>query len=112
MQVGVTAAPHITPNPTPSARRIDAAEIKRMYVAPAWRGRGLSRVLLAAIEADAAAAGIGEIVLNTGPEQPEAIALYLSSGYTDVAGFGHYADLPGALFYGKSIAANGHPAGD
>lgn len=85
-------------------RRIDgAAEIKRMYVAEQARGRGLARVMLAELEATAAAAGANRLVLNTGDRQPAAIALYESSGYERISGFGHYACHPGALFYGKTV---------
>ncbi|WP_375485743.1 GNAT family N-acetyltransferase [uncultured Jatrophihabitans sp.] len=82
------------------------AELKRMYVTPDVRGRGLSRVVLAAIEASAAAAGITELVLNTGPVQRAAVALYRSSGYEPSAPFGYYADLGGALFFAKPIGAS------
>lgn len=83
-------------------RRSDTvAEIKRMYVSKPARRRGYSRRMLAEIERSAAAAGISELILNTGPEQPEAVALYEQSGYTAIPGFGHYADHPHALFYGK-----------
>ena len=44
------------------------------------------------------------MVLSTGSEQPEAIALYESGGYRPVPGFGLYADTAGALFYGKRLA--------
>jgi GNAT superfamily N-acetyltransferase len=80
-----------------------AVEIKRMFVVPAARGRGLARHILAELEATALAAGADQVVLNTGNQQPEAIALYESSGYSSVDGFGHYACHPGALFYGKSV---------
>ena len=80
------------------------AEIKRMYVSKPARRRGYSRRMLAEIERTAAEAGIAELILNTGPEQPEAVALYEQSGYTPIAGFGHYADHPHALFYGKPTA--------
>ena len=83
----------------------DIAEIKRMYVVTAARRRGLSRVMLAELEATAAAAGVHRVVLNTGDQQPEAIALYESSDYVTVDGFGHYACAPGAVFYGKTLAA-------
>ncbi|MEW2392132.1 GNAT family N-acetyltransferase [Streptomyces venezuelae] len=58
------------------------AELKRMYVTPQARGLGLARHILAALEADAKAAGRVRMVLETGTKQPEAIALYTSSGYT------------------------------
>jgi GNAT superfamily N-acetyltransferase len=70
------------------------AEVKRMYVAPAGRGRGLARRMLAHLEATAHAAGAEAAVLETGIAQPEAIALYESSGYVPVPGFGHYRDSP------------------
>ncbi len=79
------------------------AEIKRMYVAPAARHRGLARQLLAELERTAAAAGHRRIVLETGSAQPEAIALYRSSGYTPVPPFGHYADAPGAIHLGRQL---------
>jgi GNAT superfamily N-acetyltransferase len=66
------------------------AEIKRMYVIPAAQRRGLARRMLAHLEATAAAEGIGALVLETGMKQPEAIELYLSSGYEPIPGFGHY----------------------
>jgi GNAT superfamily N-acetyltransferase len=90
-------------------RRLDAtsAEIKRMYVSASARRRGLSRLVLAELERSAAAAGITELVLNTGPEQPEAIALYESSGYLPVAGFGHYACHEDAVFFGKRLEPEG-----
>lgn len=58
------------------------AEIKRMYVVPAARGRGLARQILARLEDDARAAGRIRMVLETGTAQPEAMELYRSSGYT------------------------------
>ncbi|MEU6820528.1 GNAT family N-acetyltransferase [Streptomyces atriruber] len=58
------------------------AELKRMFVTAEARGLGLARQILAALEADAKAAGRVRMVLETGTKQPEAIALYASSGYT------------------------------
>ena len=66
------------------------AEIKRMYVAPAARGQGLARRMLAHLEADAAEHGAEAIVLESGLRQPEAIELYTSSGYTPIPSFGYY----------------------
>ncbi|MGW8765758.1 GNAT family N-acetyltransferase [Streptomyces sp. NPDC055815] len=66
------------------------AELKRMYVIPEARGLGLARRILAALESDARAAGRVRMVLETGTEQPEAIALYTSSGYEPCTKFGHY----------------------
>jgi GNAT superfamily N-acetyltransferase len=79
------------------------AEIKRMYVAARARRRGLARRVLAELERTAAEAGVTRLILNTGPEQPEAVALYQDAGYLPVAGFGHYACHPHALFFGKDL---------
>lgn len=87
------------------------AELKRMFVVPSARRRGLSRLMLAALERSAAAAGVRLLMLNTGTEQPEAIALYETSDYVTIDGFGHYACAPGAVFYGKQLDA-GDAAGD
>ncbi|MFJ9410583.1 GNAT family N-acetyltransferase [Streptomyces sp. NPDC101393] len=66
------------------------AEIKRMFVVTEARGRGLARRILAALEADARAAGRTRMVLETGTQQPEALALYASSGYAPAEKFGFY----------------------
>jgi GNAT superfamily N-acetyltransferase len=93
------------PAATGGWRRIEngVVEIKRMYVVPHARGHGFARRLLAELETSAAASGATRAVLNTGNQQPEAIALYESCGYLRVPAFGHYACQPGALFYGKEL---------
>jgi ribosomal protein S18 acetylase RimI-like enzyme len=78
-------------------------EIKRMYVAPRGRRRGLARVVLAHLEQTARNSGADVIVLETGIAQPEAIALYESSGYEPVEKFGHYAWSPKSRCYGKRL---------
>jgi GNAT superfamily N-acetyltransferase len=79
------------------------AEIKRMYVAPTHRNRGLARVLLAHIEDSVRAAGYARLWLETGLNQPEAMALYGSSGYEPIDGYGHYKDAPLARPMGKTL---------
>jgi ribosomal protein S18 acetylase RimI-like enzyme len=70
------------------------AEIKRMWVAPAVRGLGLGRRLLAELEARAAARGVRTVRLETNRALDEAIGLYRTAGYQEVAAFSdeHYAD--------------------
>ncbi|PZS32717.1 MAG: GNAT family N-acetyltransferase [Pseudonocardiales bacterium] len=80
------------------------AEIKRMYVVPAARGRGLSRVVLAELERRAVAAGRRRLVLETGIRLPEAIGLYVSSGYSEIPRFGVYRDNPSSRCFGKLLA--------
>jgi GNAT superfamily N-acetyltransferase len=73
-------------------RRIDTrvAEVKRMYVVPAQRGRGISRVILAALEEHAQQLEFERLVLETGTRQLEAIALYRGAGFNCIALFGEY----------------------
>ena len=80
------------------------AEIKRVYVEPAFRRRGLAQVIVETLEDGVARAGYGSVVLNTGHEQPEALALYARLGYGPVGGYGAYACAPGAVFLGKDVA--------
>lgn len=79
------------------------AELKRMYVIEQMRGRGLARRILAALEEDARAAGRLRMVLETGTKQPEAVALYTSSGYEPCEKFGYYRFHPESLCYAKSL---------
>lgn len=84
---------------------VATAEIKRMYVVPSAQRRGLARAMLAHLEQTATAAGIEALVLETGTRQPEAIALYLASGYAPVAGFGHYAYSELSRCFGKRLTS-------
>ncbi|MCC9710196.1 GNAT family N-acetyltransferase [Streptomyces sp. MNU76] len=79
------------------------AEIKRMYVTPGARGLGLARRLLSELEADARAGGRTRMVLETGSKQPEAVALYTSSGYEPCAKFGHYRFHELSLCFAKPL---------
>ncbi|MET9759830.1 GNAT family N-acetyltransferase [Streptomyces sp. NPDC006372] len=79
------------------------AELKRMYVVEQVRGRGLARRILAALEEDARAAGRVRMVLETGLKQPEAMALYTSSGYEPCAKFGYYRHYEASRCFAKSL---------
>jgi len=79
------------------------AEIKRMYVRATYRRQGLGRALLTAAEERARALGYARVLLETGDQQPEAIALYTADGYRPLAGFGHYAGQPGSRGYAKDL---------
>lgn len=70
------------------------AEIKRMYVRPEQRRRGLSRRVLEALEREALRSGFDRIRLETGERQPEAMSLYRSAGYVEIEKFGPYRDAP------------------
>lgn len=80
-----------------------SAEIKRMYVASPGRRTGLGRTVLTHLELTASEAGADVMILETGIAQPEAIALYESSGYEPVEKFGHYSWSPKSRCYGKRL---------
>jgi GNAT superfamily N-acetyltransferase len=75
-----------------------SAEIKRMYVVPDARGRGVARRLLRALEDAAQALGYARVRLDTGKEQPHARALYESAGYREIP---DYNDNPFATYWGE-----------
>jgi GNAT superfamily N-acetyltransferase len=79
-----------------------ACEIKRMYVVPDARGRGLARELLFALEDAARELGYRLARLDTGPQQPHAERLYRGEGYTDI---GNFNDNPFASFWGEKRLA-------
>ncbi|MEV7739347.1 GNAT family N-acetyltransferase [Streptomyces sp. NPDC088921] len=79
------------------------AELKRMYVVDVARGRGLARRILTALEDDARAAGRTRMVLETGTKQPEAIALYTSSGYEPCVKFGYYRFHEDSRCFAKAL---------
>jgi GNAT superfamily N-acetyltransferase len=79
------------------------AELKRMFVTEQARGQGLARRILAALEEDARAAGRVRMVLETGDKQPEAIALYVSSGYEPCEKFGYYRHYESSRCYAKPL---------
>jgi L-amino acid N-acyltransferase YncA len=81
----------------------DAAELKRMYVAPRWRGRGVSRALLAAAEGLAKELGATRALLETGERQVAARALYERAGYRAVEPFGEYVGSPYSLCMEKAL---------
>jgi GNAT superfamily N-acetyltransferase len=68
------------------------AELRRMYVAPAARGRGVSRTLLAGLEDAARGLGYEALRLETGDRQHEAIGLYTSAGFGRIPCYGPYVD--------------------
>jgi GNAT superfamily N-acetyltransferase len=82
------------------------AEVKRMYVVPTARGRGVSKVVLAGLENAARERGWTTLRLETGTQQPEAVRLYTSAGYRPIAAFGGYVGAPhteDSLFYERSL---------
>jgi putative acetyltransferase len=81
------------------------AELRRMYVRPSFRGRGIARQLIVAVEEDALAAGRPVIRLETGRMLTAPIALYRSAGYTPIPAYGEYAGNPDSVCFEKRLAA-------
>jgi GNAT superfamily N-acetyltransferase len=81
-----------------------AWELKRLVTLPAARGRGVGALLIAAVEADAVARGAERIVLQTGDQQPEAVALYVKLGYRPIPAYPPYAGvLPEGLYFARTL---------
>jgi len=90
-----------------AVRRLDetTAELKRMYVDPPVRGRGIGRALVEALEREARLLGITRVVLETGTRLAPAIKLYEVMGYARIPLFGEYLSSPDtSLCFGKSLA--------
>ncbi len=79
------------------------AEIKRLFVQPAARGRGIGRALMAQLEWLAAEEGVSLLQLETGVKQPEALSLYRALGYAERGPFGAYRPDPLCLFMAKRL---------
>jgi putative acetyltransferase len=80
-------------------------EVKRMFVRPAYRGNGIARRMLAALEDLAAGSYYPLIRLETGPGQPESIRLYESAGYRPIPPYGPYVHSALSLCYEKLVIA-------
>lgn len=79
------------------------AEIKRMYVKPEHRGRGISKKILLKLEHNARELHYQRLVLETGLKQPEAISLYNKFGYKPFKCYGRHADDPDSRCFEKFI---------
>jgi GNAT superfamily N-acetyltransferase len=89
-----------------AVRRLDAAtaELKRMYVDPSVRRRGIGRALVEALERKARLLGVTRVVLETGTRLAPAIKLYQALGYVRVPLFGEYLSSPDtSLCFGKTL---------
>jgi GNAT superfamily N-acetyltransferase len=81
----------------------EVAEIKRMYVVPEARGRGIARHVLNELEAEARRLGVRRVVLETGLRQAEALALYRRAGFVEIPLFGEYLDSPLSVCMEKTL---------
>ena len=85
------------------------AEVKRMYVRPTARGRGVAQAILARLETEARAHGINRLTLETGDVRHAAMRLYENAGFTRCDPFGSYLQMPASaidrsVFYEKVLS--------
>ncbi len=81
----------------------EAMELKRMYVRPAYRGKGIASMVLAELESWARELQYKQCVLETGKRQPEAVALYTKNGYKRTPNFGAYKNDENSICFEKKI---------
>jgi GNAT superfamily N-acetyltransferase len=86
-------------------RRRDAStvEVKRMFVEPEMRGRGVARAILDHLESAARSMGADRLVLETGIYQEEAIGLYRGAGFKAVDCFDEYTGVPTSVCFEKPL---------
>ncbi len=79
------------------------AEVKRMYVSPEVRGKGIAMLILGELERWAQELSFGACILETGVAQPEAIRLYEKSGYVTIPNYGQYAGNDASVCMKKEL---------
>lgn len=80
-----------------------AGEIKRMYVAPPWRGSGVALKILRTLEDWARGQAWTRLRLETGDSQPDAVRFYTRSGYERIPNFGAYYGLKSSLCFERLL---------
>ncbi len=83
----------------------ETVEVKRMYVVPNARGKGIATKILKALEHWAAILGFKSCILETGKRQPEAIALYEKNGYAKIANYGQYQGVKNSICFQKNVSS-------
>ena len=81
----------------------DTMEVKRMYVIPSSRKKGIASRILKELEIWALELSYARCVLETGKKQPEAIELYKKSGYTSIPNYGQYAGVKNSVCFEKVL---------
>ena len=81
----------------------NAMEVKRMFVLPEGRGKGVAAKVLSELEIWAAELSFEKCILETGKKQPEAIQLYKKSGYVIIANYGQYDGIENSLCFEKKL---------
>jgi len=81
----------------------ETMEVKRMFVEPSFRGRGIASKVLAELEVWTSELNFKKCILETGIKQPEAIGLYKKCGYTQIENYGQYANVTSSVCFEKSV---------
>ncbi len=79
-------------------------EVKRMYVPPEARGKGIATTILRELEEWASELNYSSCVLETGKRQPEAIALYQKNGYEITPNYGQYDGVENSVCFKKNVS--------
>ncbi len=78
-------------------------EVKRMFVPPALRGKGLASAVLTELETWATEMGYHKCILETGDTMPDAIALYKKNGYRSIPNYGQYVGVVSSVCFEKKL---------
>jgi GNAT superfamily N-acetyltransferase len=81
----------------------DAMEIKRMYVSPAYRNKGIASKILSELEKWASELSYNRCILETGKRQPDAIGLYKKNGYKPIPNYGQYTEVENSVCFEKFV---------
>ena len=81
----------------------DTVEVKRMYVPPHKRGKGIAAKVLSELENWAKELNYKRCILETGKKQPEAIRLYTKNGYVSIPNYGQYEGVENSVCFGKEL---------
>jgi GNAT superfamily N-acetyltransferase len=82
---------------------MNSVEIKRMFVQPNYRGQGLAKAMIEALEVKAKADGFTRMILETGIKMNSAIGLYTSCGYQKINNYGSYKELSDSVCMSKNL---------
>lgn len=78
-------------------------EIKRMFVLPEKRGKGIASLVLKELENWTKELGYEKCILETGIKQPEAISLYKKNNFNRIRNYGQYAEVENSVCFEKVI---------
>lgn len=81
----------------------DAMEVKRMFIIPEFRAKGLATLILKELEQWALELGYHKCILETGKKQPEAISLYRKNDYVRIPNYGQYSNVDNSLCFEKNL---------